>query len=122
MTPGRKLHYACWQDNGVTTKVKLGCEEVAGKTPGRAVWQNLERQGGISGAAKHCTTAGPDPSECPPTDDDYPGRTFTGNCTPANLVFGFTSDDEMCILPGTYYDANVGAADPCSLGPLPIIN
>ena len=36
----------------------------------------------------------------------------------ANLVFGFTSDDDMCIFPGTYYDVNDQAppgADPCDL-------
>ena len=47
--------------------------------------------------------------ECPPTDAAYPGRTFTGNCVQARIVFGFTSEDEMCILPGYYYDADMTA-------------
>ncbi len=37
-------------------------------------------------------------------------RTFTGNCVPASLVFGFTSEDDICILPGYYYDADPTAA------------
>ena len=42
---------------------------------------------------------------------------------PARLVFGFTSDDEMCILPGTYYDAVPGApaGRECDLSLLPPI-
>jgi hypothetical protein len=119
--PGESFHYACWQDNGVRTTQKLGCEEEPGKRPGRSIIQMLGKNVG-SGAAKRCTTPGPDPAECPATDPAYPGRTFTGNCVPANLVFGFTSDDEMCIMPGAYYDAVPGAADPCDVSTLPVIN
>jgi hypothetical protein len=119
--PGESFHYACWQDNGVHTEQKLGCEEAPGKAPGRSIIQALGK-GGETGAAKRCTTPGPDPVECPATDPAYPGRTFTGNCVPANLVFGFTSDDEMCIMPGAYYDAVPGAADPCDVSTLPVIN
>ena len=61
-------------------------------------------------AAKPCTTPGPDQAECPATDPAHPGRSFTGNCVEARLVFGFTSHDEMCILPGTFYDGNPDAA------------
>ncbi|HLK11149.1 MAG TPA: hypothetical protein VKW76_07205 [Candidatus Binatia bacterium] len=121
VVPGESFHYACWQDNGVRTAQKLGCEEQPGKAPGRSIVQEL-RKGADSGAAKRCTTLGPDPSECPTTDPAYPGRTFTGNCVAANLVFGFTSDDEMCIMPGAYYDAVPGAADPCDISALPVIN
>jgi len=42
------------------------------------------------------------------TDADCTGI-GPGHCVPANLVFGFTSNDEMCILPGMYYDAIAGA-------------
>jgi hypothetical protein len=42
-------------------------------------------------------------------DPDRPTRSLTGNCVPANLVFGFLSEDDMCILPGYYYDANPDA-------------
>ena len=59
-----------------------------------------------SGAAKVCTAEGADPGECTPTDPAYPGHTYTGNCVKATLVFGFTSEDDMCILPGYYYDAD----------------
>jgi hypothetical protein len=27
----------------------------------------------------------------------------TGRCVPANLVFGYLAEDDMCILPGLYY-------------------
>src|SRR5262249_26589258 len=49
------LHYACWDDNGVTTSVQLGCEESAGVPPGTA----LGMSGG--GAAKTGTAAAPAP-------------------------------------------------------------
>jgi hypothetical protein len=64
---------------------------------------------GFTGTAKLCTVAGPNPSECPASDPAFPDRSFTGNCVPARLVFGFTSEDEMCILPGYYYDADMTA-------------
>jgi Tol biopolymer transport system component len=59
----------------------MGCEESAGVAPGRP----LE-------AARRCQS-----------DADCTGF-GTGRCVPANLVFGFTSDDEMCIMPGVYYE------------------
>ena len=48
-------------------------------------------------------------ASAPRRDPAYPGRTFTGNCVPANLVFGFTSEDDMCILPGAYFEPNLDA-------------
>ena len=102
--PGEKIHYECTHDNA--TDPKLGCEEQAGVAPGQPVLHTFPA---LTGAAKRCTTQGPDPTECPPTDAAYPGRTFTGNCVQANLVFGFNSDDDMCIMPGYYYDADPAA-------------
>jgi hypothetical protein len=127
---GEGLPYACTHDNGVTTPVKLGCEEQGGATsqkngkPGvsvvDALFKGLTADGALSGAAKRCSALGPDPGECPPTDPAYPNRAFTGNCVEANLVFGFTSDDDMCIMPGSYYPAN--AQGSCDLSGLPILN
>ena len=107
--PGERIDYACTHDNGVARPVKLGCEEEPGVPPGVSAVKTLLSGHGLGGAAKHCTRLRPDAEECPPTDPAYPGRTFTGNCTEARLVFGFTSRDEMCILPGSYYDANSNA-------------
>ena len=111
VTSGEMLQYQCTHDN--KTNTKLGCEEQPGVTPGESVIDRLTHGGSFTnfnGAAKNCTQQGPDAAECQPTDPKYPGRTFTGNCVPANLVFGFTSEDDMCILPGYYYDATPNAA------------
>jgi hypothetical protein len=119
VNPGQALKYTCTHDNGMTTAVKLGCEETVGKAPGLTPLEG----GGLktSGAAKRCSAVGPDPTECPATDPAaYPGRSFTGNCVEANLVFGFTSDDDMCILPGSFYPAN--AQGNCDLSGLPLLN
>ncbi len=101
---GESIGYECTHDNA--TDPRLGCEEVAGVTPGRTVIDALFETGTITvdGSAKLCHTPGPNPEECPTGD----GR-FTGNCVPANLVFGFLSDDDMCILPGYYFDADLTA-------------
>jgi len=107
--PGERIAYTCSYDNGVAKDAKLGCEEQAGVAPGLSVVQALAVGRGVQGAAKRCTQAGPAPGECPGTDPAFPGRSFTGSCVPARLVFGFTSYDEMCILPGTYYDADLEA-------------
>jgi hypothetical protein len=104
--PGQALTYRCTHDNA--TDPRLGCEEQPGVVPGKSAIQSFPDFGG--GAAKLCHTTGPDPDECPATDPAFPGHTFTGNCVEANLVFGFTSEDEMCILPGYYYDADPAAA------------
>lgn len=81
LEPGEQLSYTCQHDNGVSRSIKMGCEESAGVVPGRA----LE-------AARRCQS-----------DADCAGF-GTGRCVPANLVFGYTSDDEMCIMPGVYYE------------------
>ncbi len=107
VSPGARLQYQCTHDNGMTTPVKLGCEEKPGQTPGQLIW------------AKRCSHLGPDPEECTHQEGDG-NRTFTGNCVEANLVFGFTSDDEMCILPGTYYPAD--PVHGCDLSSLPLLN
>jgi hypothetical protein len=108
---GERLRYACWVDNGVTTAVRLGCEESAGVVPGIAA--------GLAGGgpAKPCHGAATISPECPPSDPAFPGRTFTGACVPANGVAGPTPDDEACILAGFYYDAAPGGG--CESAPTP---
>jgi hypothetical protein len=97
----------CSFDNGVVHPVKLGCEETPGEPPGLSILESMAAGRGVAGAAaKRCSTPGDAPAECPVTDLAYPGRTFTGRCVAANLVFGFTSADEMCLMGGSYYDAD----------------
>ncbi len=143
IVPGQKLKYTCRHDNGATgdppdPAVKLGCQEVVPEegrpcaadtdcgtravcangactnVPGRSSIEALIAHEGFSGAAKRCATG----TDCPATDTAFPNRQFTGKCVPANLVFGFTSDDDMCIMPGAYYDAipNAPAGQECNLG------
>ena len=81
LEPGDRLVYTCHHDNGVNRSIKLGCEETPGVAPGVPL-----------GAAQACSV-----------DDDCLGF-GTEKCVPANLVFGFTSNDEMCIMPGLYYE------------------
>jgi hypothetical protein len=124
LKPGDKLRYTCTHDNGVTTPVKMGCEEhfpqeglacttdndcssrgkctdgTCHNVPGRSIAEVVFTPGGgIDGSAKRCAVDGDCPND----------GTYTGRCVPANLVFGFTSDDDMCILPGAWYDAIPGA-------------
>lgn len=109
--PGERIDYRCTHDNGVERPQRLGCEETPGEAPGMSIVAGLGMgRGAGEVAAKPCTAPGPAPAECPATDPTRPGRSFTGNCVEAHLVFGFTSHDEMCLLPGTFYDGNPDAA------------
>jgi hypothetical protein len=101
--PGEGLRYACWDDNGVTRAVRLGCEEEGGGPPGRA----LGAPGG--GSAKPCAQPGPAAPECPVFDPERPDRRFTGACVAANLVAGTSPDDEICALVGAAFDPLAGA-------------
>ena len=102
--PGQYLRYTCMHDNtgsDVARPVKMGCQEKDGVTPGESIIKlifdgKFDLNGGSTqtGAARRCET-----------DADCAGF-GTGKCVPANLVFGFTSDDDMCIMPGGYYEAD----------------
>ena len=106
---GQGLRYTCTHDNGVNDRpIKMGCEEQAGVIPGVDAATALFSGHGTTGAAKRCAT-----------DADCAGF-GTGKCVPANLVFGFTSDDDMCIMPGAWYPAN--AAGNCDLSGMPALN
>jgi hypothetical protein len=79
--------------------VKLGCEETPGVPPGRsAAEQALDGKSIYRGAARWCHS-----------DADCAGF-GTGRCVPALLVFGELADDDMCILPGLYYECPGDAA------------
>ena len=106
---GQGLRYTCTHDNGVDGRpIKMGCEEQPGVTPGVDAATALFSGHGTTGAARRCAT-----------DADCAGF-GTGKCVPANLVFGFTSDDDMCIMPGAWYPAN--AAGGCDLSGMPALN
>jgi hypothetical protein len=109
MKRGMRFHYECTHDNGVARPVKMGCELEPGVAPGAPVYKVFLDNGRIDGSARSCAT-----------DADCAGI-GTGRCVPARLVFGFTGNDEMCILPGTYYDAIPGAPPgrECDLSLLP---
>ena len=79
--PGERLVYTCSYDNGVDRPVRMGCEEEAGEAPGTPL----------------------QPAQACSENADCAGF-GTEKCVPANIVFGFTSDDEMCIMPGVYYE------------------
>jgi hypothetical protein len=113
LRPGQQLRYTCTHANGMDgTTTKMGCEEQAGVTPGKSVIDLfLEKGAGVlnastTGAARRCQS-----------DADCAGF-GTGKCVPANLVFGFTSDDDMCIMPGGYYDAS--ADGDCTVTNFPV--
>ena len=100
---GQKLTYTCFHENGVTSPVRLGCEETPGVTPGKSILEAFGAGENLyGGAAKWCRT-----------DADCAGF-GTGRCVPANLVFGELADDDMCILPGLFYDCP--AEGPCVSG------
>jgi hypothetical protein len=104
---GERIEYTCSFDNGLDHPVKLGCEETRGVPPGLSIVESIAAGRSVAeAAAKRCSTPGDAPAECPASDPAHPGRTFTGRCVAANLVFGFTSVDEMCLMAGTYYDAD----------------
>jgi hypothetical protein len=90
---GQKLTYTCFHENGVRSPVRLGCEEEADVVPGKSMLEMFAEGGNpFRGAARWCET-----------DADCEG-VGTGRCVPANLVFGELADDDMCILPGLFYD------------------
>jgi len=100
---GQKLTYTCFHENGVRSPVRLGCEEEAGVAPGKSIIESVAAgENPYGGAAKWCRT-----------DADCAGF-GTGRCVPANLVFGELADDDMCILPGLFYDCP--ASGPCVAG------
>jgi hypothetical protein len=115
LRPDQGLRYTCTHANGKDgVTMKMGCEEQAGVTPGKSILQ-LIVEGGIhaidgttTGAAVRCDT-----------DSDCANVPGTHKCVPANLVFGFTSDDDMCIMPGGYYDANANGG--CDLASFPVV-
>jgi hypothetical protein len=80
--------------------VRLGCEETPGVPPGKSILDSFAGGGDpYEGASKWCRT-----------DADCAGF-GTGRCVPANLVFGELADDDMCILPGLFYECP--ATGPC---------
>ena len=87
-----ELRYTCEMSNGVGDREqRLGCEETPGVAPG-IVWD-----GAADPTTTHAKPCGKDGVNCA-------GKP----CVPANLVFGPLSDDDMCVLTATVYDALPG--------------
>jgi hypothetical protein len=93
-----RLRYTCSHANGADgVEVKMGCEQTAGVVPGTK-WRDAIAGGEEFGDARPC---GEDGVNC---------QGFgTGKCVQSNLVFGPLSDDDMCIIPLTFYDPIPGA-------------
>jgi hypothetical protein len=77
--------------------MKMGCEASSGITPG-VRWRDALAAGQTYGDARPCGEAA---ANC--------AGFGTGQCVPANLVFGPLSDDEMCVIPAQIYDPTPGA-------------
>jgi hypothetical protein len=104
-----ELRYTCTYDNGVQRPVKMGCEVTPGTPPGVPLSVTFPDGERGDGAPVECTS-----------DADCAGI-GTGRCVPANLVFGWSSDDEMCNLGGMFYRANIEAppGSECDLSLVP---
>ena len=112
--PGEFLRYTCTHDNtgaDAQRPVKMGCEVTPGVAPGASIFSLVLKgltfdEATRQAAARRCSS-----------DADCAGF-GTGKCVPANLAFGFTSDDDMCIMPGGYYDAD--ASGNCDVMSFPV--
>jgi hypothetical protein len=92
-----RIRYSCLHANGAAAvEPKMGCEELAGVTPGRSAAEAHPGDGQLLGNADHARPCGLDGANC--------RGHGTERCVPANLVFGPLSDDEMCILVAMVYE------------------
>jgi hypothetical protein len=114
VTPGQRFHYACWHDNGVAAPPKLACVGSEGYTPGQSAADTALGRG--SGPGTPCHQEGPNQTKCSALGP-------AARCVRANLVFGPSADDDMCILPGAYYDPNPDAPPgrECDLSLMPAL-
>jgi hypothetical protein len=87
LNQGDRLWFQCQWDNGVYTDVTRRCQPASG--PSCGTFNQFV-----------CFTN----ADC--------GAGTTGVCEDCPLDFGFLSEDEMCFLPGFYYEADPGP-DPC---------
>ncbi len=105
---GEGLEYTCTHDNGADADhpVRLGCEGTSKdifnttyscETDADCVDINVCKDGRCGNSTKGCSSDG----DCGPAG--------TGRCIPQTLRFGFTGDDDMCIMPGLYYEATPNA-------------
>ena len=102
ISPGQRIHYACWEDNGVTTRVRYSCGVAGGTAPGATL---LAQSLFSDYPPSSCSQPQENSSEC--ASESAVGGP---DCVEANLTFGQgAADDEMCILPGAYYEPNFGA-------------
>jgi len=91
-----------WEDNGVTTRVRYSCGVAGGTAPGATL---LAQSLFSDYPPSSCSQPQENSSEC--ASESAVGGP---DCVEANLTFGQgAADDEMCILPGAYYEPNFGA-------------
>jgi hypothetical protein len=93
LAPGEKMWFQCEWDNGVLNDVNRRCRVLGenGAGPDQCGFLN----------DRVCFT-----------DADCPLGPTYGVCRDCNIDFGFLAEDEMCFLPGLYYDEQPGP-DPC---------
>jgi hypothetical protein len=106
---GESLHYVCWHDNGAMRVFRVRGGVAA--PPGRA-------RGCLAADRRSRARRGRRLGRLSRSRADFPGRSFTGACVPANLVAGPTPDDEACALTGVAFDAADGQCDVSALPPL----
>ncbi len=92
LAPGEKMWFQCEWDNGVLNDVNRRCRTLADSGNG----------------AHQCSVFN---DKVCITDADC-GVGTLGICRDCNIDFGFLAEDEMCFLPGLYYDEQPGP-DPC---------
>ena len=108
MKKGEGLNYTCTHDNGADAEhpVRMGCEGTSKdifsttyscKTDADCIDVNVCKDGRCGNSTKGCATS----ADCGPAG--------TGLCVPQTLRFGFTGDDDMCIMPGLFYRATPNA-------------
>jgi hypothetical protein len=87
LVAGQKIYFQCRWDNGGLNpaNVKKRCQPNFGSACGGDIVCNSD-------------------ADC--------GAGTTGSCIECPLTFGLLSEDEMCFLPGFYYDADPGNACP----------
>ena len=92
LAPGAKLWFQCEWDNGVLVDVNRRCRTLADSGNGADQCAFLND--------KVCITD----ADC--------GVGTLGICRDCNIDFGFLAEDEMCFMPGLFYDEQPGL-DPC---------
>src|SRR5262249_49088340 len=112
---GQGFTYTCTHDNGTTPDhpVRMGCDgtskDIFGTTytcvtDDDCIGITTCSNGQCGNSTKRCTS------------NDDGGPAGSGRGLPQTLLFGFTGNDDMCIMPGLYFRAVNGASGPPPAG------